>query len=321
LLEPLVTVAVPTLGGSAPLEECLDALERQTLAGADVVVIDNSGAQRVALRAGIRIIRNDRNVGYGAAANQAWLSSNSPYCAVINDDAMAAPGWLAALVAALEAHPRAGMAASQVRLADTGLLDSAGMVIARDGSSKQRAHREVESPAAGEVLIPSGSAAMFRREVIDQTGGFDPDFFLYCEDTDLGLRAQQLGWRCIYVPEAAVEHRYSATAGAASPLKAYLVERNRLRLVVRNFPYSWLWRVPFYSAARYWHHFQGMRRGEGKAAAFAASGQPAWKLAWYVVKAHLALLAELRRLLRERSPVPAALLERWSIPVKEVAAH
>ena len=61
-------------------------------------------------------------------------------------------------------------------------------------------------------------------------------FFLYCEDTDLGLRARWAGWKCLYVPEAVVEHHYSHSAGGASPLKAYYVERNRLFVLVKNFP-------------------------------------------------------------------------------------
>lgn len=318
---PVVTVAVPTLRAGAALESCVRALQRQTLSGTDIVVVDNSGAERAPAMDGVRLIRNVSNVGYGAAANQAWRSSNSRFCAVINDDAVASPGWLECLVAALESDPRAGMAASQVRLADEDTLDSAGMVIAADGSSQQRAHRGRQSPPAGEALLPSGSAAIYRRELIQQTGGFDEDFFLYCEDTDLGLRAQRLGWSCFYVPEAIVDHHYSATAGAASPLKAYLVERNRLRLVVRNFPFPWLLRVPFASLARYFWHLASLSSGRGKAADFAASGEAPGKLVWYVVKAHLALLKDLPRLLHQRAPVSSALLRRHSISLREVAGH
>ena len=87
-----------------------------------------------------------------------------------------------------------------------------------------------------EVLLPSGSAALYRRAMLDEIGGFDDDFFLYCEDTDLGLRARWAGWKCLYVPGAVVEHHYSHSAGRASPLKAYYVERNRLFVLVKNFP-------------------------------------------------------------------------------------
>jgi len=54
--------------------------------------------------------------------------------------------------------------------------------------------------------------------MLDEIGGFDESFFLYCEDTDLGLRARWAGWGCRYVPGAMVHHRYSHSAGRATPL-------------------------------------------------------------------------------------------------------
>ncbi len=89
-----------------------------------------------------------------------------------------------------------------------------------------------------EALFPSGSAALYRRKMLEEIGGFDDEFFLYCEDTDLGLRALWAGWKCFYVADAIVEHRYSHSAGRASALKAYLVERNRLYVAIEEFPCS-----------------------------------------------------------------------------------
>ena len=146
--------------------------------------------------------------------------------------------WLAELVSALESRPDAGMCASQVRLFGEPRLDSAGMQMAGDGSSKQRGHGRLpeDFPVLEEVLMPSGSSALYRRSMLEEIGGFDDDFFLYCEDTDLGLRARWAGWKCLYVPQAVVEHHYSHSAGRASPVKAYYVERNRLFVLVKNFP-------------------------------------------------------------------------------------
>ena len=130
------------------------------------------------------------------------------------------------------------MGASRVLLAGRGVLDSAGMLICADGSSKQRGHGEPPElyREVDEVLFPSGSAAIYRRQMLEDIGGFDERFFLYCEDTDLGLRARWAGWKCLYIPSAVVEHRYSHSSGGASPLKAYYVERNRLLVVMKNFP-------------------------------------------------------------------------------------
>src|SRR5689334_21572612 len=145
------------------------------------------------------------------------------------------------------------MCASQVRLYGENQLDSAGMLIAGDGSSKQRGHlspsKSFSEPE--EVLLPSASAAMYRRAMLDQAGWFDDDFSMYCEDTDLGLRGRWAGWKCLYAPDAVVEHRYSHSAGRASPLKAYYVERNRLFVLVKNFPTVTLLRAPFVAFARY----------------------------------------------------------------------
>ncbi len=325
-------MAVPTLASGDALADCLRSLESQTFGDFEVVVIDNSGGGRAQISSGrVRAIANPRNVGFGAAVNQALRASQAPYLATLNDDAMADPRWLEALVASAEAEPRAGMFASQVRLS-AAALDSAGMLIAADGSSKQRGHGEPPAAfgEACEVLCPSGSAALYRRAMLDQIGAFDESFFLYCEDTDLGLRARWAGWECRYVPGAIVEHRYSHSAGAASLLKAYYVERNRLFTVVKNFPLRALLRAPGAALARYFWHTMSLFSGRGKASEFRASGRsPAW-LPLLALRAHAAALLSLPRLLRERRRIVRSrriaasqfeeLLARHAIRVRQVAA-
>jgi GT2 family glycosyltransferase len=178
------------------------------------------------------------------------------------------------------------------------------MLISGDGSSKQRGHLAApeEFARTEEVLLPSGSAALYRREMLDQTGGFDDDFFLYCEDTDLGLRGRWAGWRCVYVPDAVVEHRYSHSAGRVSALKAYYVERNRLFLAIKNFPLGDLMKGPFVAVTRYVWHLIYMLRGQGAAAGYREGGS-GLDLAWFVIKAHLAAFMSLPSLLRKRRAI------------------
>src|SRR5580658_3365619 len=298
-VHPTVTVVVPTLRADETLVECLASLERQTFSDFEVIVVDNSGRSVAKSGGRVRVIANHRNVGFGAAVNQAFNASAAPYLAVLNDDAAAHPGWLEALLRAMEPRPDVGMCASQVRHASDGSLDSAGMLLCLDGSSKQRGH--LESPASyrhkEEALLPSGSAAIYRREMLEEIGLFDESFFLYCEDTDLGLRARWAGWGCLYVPDAIVEHRYSHSAGKASALKAYYVERNRLFLAVKNLPWPDLLSAPFYTLARYFWHVVYAFQGRGKAADFqGAAGQ----LPIIVLRAHLALLARFPALWKAR---------------------
>lgn len=275
-----------------------------------MIVIDNSGqglVRRNNLAPEARIIENARNAGFGGAINQGLRASTAPYLATLNDDAAPHPRWLESLVAALEKRPDAGMAASQVRLFGEDRLDSAGMLMARDGSSKQRGHGRTpdDFPVPEETLFPAGSAALYRRRMLDEIGGFDDLFFLYCEDTDLGLRARWAGWKCLYVPDAVVEHHYSHSAGGASPVKAYYVERNRLFVLAKNFPARMLWAAPFASLARYFWHAWYILQGRGSAARFRAEGNAGPRMAWYVLRAHAALLGNLGRLLRQRREIRA----------------
>jgi GT2 family glycosyltransferase len=251
------------------------------------------------------VIENAHNAGFGGAINQGWRASAAPYLATLNDDAVVCEDWLNNLLEAMERRPDVGMCASQVRFFGEDRLDSAGMSIARDGSSKQRGHgRPPEDfPVAEETLFPSGSAALYRRALLEETGGFDASFFLYCEDTDLGLRARWAGWKCLYVPSAVVEHHYSHSAGRASPVKAYYVERNRLFLLVKNFPAGMLLAAPFAALARYLWHIWYLLQGRGSAARFRAEGNAGPRMLWYVLRAHAALLWALPRLLRQRRQI------------------
>jgi GT2 family glycosyltransferase len=331
-------VAVPTLVAGAALAECLRSLEAQTFDAFEIVVIDNSGSSQVqASGERTRVITNTRNVGFGSAVNQAARASSTPYLATLNDDAVAHPQWLEQLVESAETNPRVGMFASQVRLPGGGessaapVLDSAGMLIAADGTGKQRGHLQPPSQFedARESLFPSGSAALYRRAMLDQIGLFDETFFIYCEDVDLGLRARWAGWECLYVPGAVVDHRYSESAGRASPLKAYYVERNRLFTVIKNFPLGMLVRAPFASIARYLWHVISLDTGKGKTVEFRQAGHSFALLPFLVLRAHVAALLRLPRLLVERRRIRASrtidaieftgLLQRHAIAVRRVA--
>ena len=328
-------MAIATLAADSTLTDCLRSLEEQTIDDFEVVVVDNSGEGRAreavgACRRAI-LVENPTNVGFGAAINQVYRSSGAPFLATLNDDAVADPKWLEALLTQIQSRADIGMCASQVRLADpAGRLDSAGMLIARDGSSKQRGHGESpEKFSRGcEVMAASGSAAIYRRDMLEEIGLFDESFFLYCEDTDLGLRARWAAWECRYVPEALVTHGYSHSAGKASRLKAYHVERNRLFLVVKNFPAAQAFASVFFAGLRYFWHLVSVGKGKGKAAEFRNEGGGLLELAAIVVRAHLAAIGALPRLLRERRRIRRRLVPRqfrrmlasYSIAVREVAA-
>jgi len=136
-------------------------------------------------------------------------------------------------------HPRVGSVAAQMRFADRRhLLNSAGLELDRLGVAADRLVgtplAELRESAPYEVFGATGGAAIFRRQMLDQVGGFDESFFAFFEDADLAWRAQAHGWRALYAPEAVVYHHHSATAQHGSPAKLYLVGRNRVRTLAKN---------------------------------------------------------------------------------------
>ena len=329
-VSPAITVVVPTLAAGETLTECIEALQKQSFSDFEVVVVDNSGKGLVRGGGLVKVIANEKNVGFGAAINQAFRQSNAPFLAALNDDATPHREWLEALLKGIESRRDVGMCASRIRLAGDGRLDSAGMLMCADGSSKQRGHMDSPEKYARsqEALFPSGCAALYRREMLVEIGLFDESFFLYCEDTDLGLRARWAGWECLYVPEAVVEHRYSHSAGRASGMKAYYVERNRLFVTVKNFPLGMLFMAPFHSLARYCWHAYYASRGRGAAARFKDDGNSTRQLGHYVFRAHIEVVRNWRRLWNQRRQMKrrltskqfSRLIRRFSISARQVAA-
>src|SRR5712692_1650918 len=163
---PLVTVIIPTLEGGENLRDCLAGLHSQTFTDFEITVVDNSGqgmAARVASAQEVRLIENRENVGFGAAVNQGIEASSAQFICTLNDDAVADPRWLEELVGTCRADAAVGMCASEIRLAESpDRLDSAGMQVYLDGSSKQRGWRApaVAFATKEDVLFPSACAAL-----------------------------------------------------------------------------------------------------------------------------------------------------------------
>lgn len=135
--------------------------------------------------------------------------------------------------------------------------------------------------------------------MLDEIGLLDESFFAYGEDVDLGLRARWAGWTCYYVPTAVVYHKYSATTGAYSPRKAFLVERNRFWILMKNFPWRDILVSTWWTAYRYGMHLKGAVTGQG-ASGRLAGHFPVWRLFLMTLSAEAAGLAGIPRLLKYR---------------------
>ena len=180
------------------------------------------------------------------------------------------PGWLAELVAALDADPGAGSAASKLRmLREPGVLDGAGDLVTWYGATWRRGHGEPDRgqyDEPGVVASPCAGAALYRRAALEEVGGFDERFFAYLEDADWGLRAQLAGWPCRWVPTAVAYHLGGATSRRMGDLETELIARNTLALVLKSFPAARLalW-SPLIVATRSGRSARRSRRGSWRA--------------------------------------------------------
>ena len=275
---PLSSVIVVNWNGKEYLKDCLASLRLQTFRDFEIVLVDNGSTdgsiesvQSLFPKLG-SILRHSRNLGFAEGNNTGIRIARGKYIALLNNDAQADAHWLEELMHTAEEDRQVGMWASKIYLQGLPqIIDNVGHLIYPDGLNRGRGRLEKDQgqyDQKEEILFPSGCAALYRREMLEEIGLFDEDFFAYGDDTDIGLRGRLAGWKCLYVPTAIVYHRYSQSSGAYSPLKAFYVERNRVWIAVKYFPLSILFKSPFYTLWRLLLQGYGALTGRGAAGKF-----------------------------------------------------
>jgi GT2 family glycosyltransferase len=334
-----VSVVIINWNGREYLRSCLQALDKQTFDDFEAIVVDNGSTDgsiemvkgsNLGIR--LRVIENGRNLGFCAANNRGFAASRSPFIAMLNNDAEPEPGWLEALVGCFRGRPDVGMAASKILVwEDPRRIDKCGHLIYLDGQNRGRGSGEIDRgqyDRLEECSWPDGCAAMFRREVIEQIGGMDEDLFVFGDDSEFGLRARIAGWKCLYVPGAVVRHHRGGAVGVASVRRLYLIERNRVLLALKLFPWSLLWRNAAYYLLRVVAGMVAAARRRGEIAKYRGI-RGKLRAVYALVKGDLVALWMAPRTLRKRREVrriakltPGQVKElilQYRIPLRELS--
>jgi GT2 family glycosyltransferase len=233
---PRATVIIVNYEGRGKLKRCLEALAADPVPPFHTIVIDNASRDgswdEAEGRAGVRLVRNSENVGFGRACNHGATLTTTPYLVFLNFDSEPAPGWLEALVETAESDDEIGAVQGVVLLPD-GSVNTAGSRVHFLGFSWAPAG---EDPGADVPTAPitagSGACLLVRRSAFDQVGGFWDEFFLYCEDTDLSWRMRLAGYQLVTCFRARTVHDYEFTRNRD---KMFHLERNRLLMVGANY--------------------------------------------------------------------------------------
>jgi GT2 family glycosyltransferase len=283
---PQISVIVVNWNRGELLRSCLQSLSAQRNApNFEVLVVDNGSTDaslhllaelKQSLNFPLQIIENTTNLGFCAANNQGIHLARGEWIALLNNDAEAHHGWLAAMRDAISDLTDYGMVACKILVyEDHRKIDKAGHLIYLDGQNRGRGSGQIDYgqfDRMEDVLWPDGCAAMYRASMIRTIGGFDEDLFAYGDDAELGLRARIAGWKCLYVPEAVVFHRRGSTLGLLSSRRLELIERNRILLALKHFPPSLLALNGFYWGLRVTAGLWAAARGRGEAGRFRGTG-------------------------------------------------
>ncbi len=250
--KPAISVVVPTHAGSAQwLPECLEAIAELRGPVPEVLLVIDGPAPEIKslireLLPAARQLQLPRNRGFAEAASAGLRTARGELVALLNDDAVPDPDWLEAITSAAARHLDAGFFASRVlQHGAPQLIDSAGHGLCRWGEAFHIGADAEDGPRFDLerwVFGAPACAAVYRRALIEDCGGFDTAMEAYLEDVDLSLRAQLLGFPCLYVADARVRHRGSSSYGFGngSSRARQLAARNRIRLLLRSMPASTL---------------------------------------------------------------------------------
>ena len=233
------------------LLHCIDSiLQKKGSIPMEIIVIDNGSRDRSGEEVkrqfpGLRLIENGRNLGFAKAVNQGLRVSSGRYLLLLNPDTQLREGAIEKLVSFMESHAEAGVAGAQLLNGDGSKQNSIANFpslttellnknLLRRLFPKKFPGKEKDYPEPIEVDSVIGACMMVRRDVLDQVGLLDEDYFLFLEETDWCYRIKRTGWRIYHVPQAEVYHFQGKSAEAVKKEARVEFYRSRYHFFKKN---------------------------------------------------------------------------------------
>lgn len=246
---PKASIVIVNYNGKHLTVECLKSLENQDLKDFEIIVVDNNSSdnslyeiqkfvEKSTIAPCVKVIPLHRNTGFTGGNLEGLRHAKGEYIALLNNDTEADKGWLEELVKAMDSYPEVGICASKMVVYGKDIIDSAGdgYTTSLKGFKRGEGERVERFNQSEYIFGACAGAALYKREVIKETGFFDEDFFLIHEDTDLNFRTQLAGWKVLYVPTAVVYHKVRSSIGHMSDTAIYYTLRNSEFVRIKNIP-------------------------------------------------------------------------------------
>ncbi|MCK5491011.1 MAG: glycosyltransferase family 2 protein [Candidatus Pacebacteria bacterium] len=227
--------------------ECIESLKKINYNNYKIIVVDNGSEKESILKIekqyfDLCIIKNENNLGFAGGNNigiKYAINNNADYVLLINNDTIVDENFLTELVEVGETDEKNGLLGSKIYFhSEKNLIWSAGGKV--NWLKNKGTHIGLDEIDDGqydeikEVDYLTGCCLLIKREVIEKIGVLEEDYFLYYEDTDFSLRAQNVGYKCIYVPASKIYHKISRSTKPGSASYIYYHVRNGLVMAKRT---------------------------------------------------------------------------------------
>lgn len=248
-------VVIPNWNGKGLLKDCLNSLYRQSFKDFEIILVDNGssdGSIKYTLEnyPQVRIIRLNKNYGFARAINEGVKNSLSEYVVFLNNDTSVDKDWLKNLIQCADFHPEVISVNSRIlNFTDRKKIDGVGILINEVGQARSIGWNEKDSgqyETEQYIFGATGGASLFRRLDFIKMGMFDEKYFMYSEEVDFAFRAQFLGFKSVYCPQAFVYHKHKSTAKKMPQYIEYWQFKNMTQTIIKDFPTAiilknWRW--------------------------------------------------------------------------------
>lgn len=244
---PFVSVIVLNWNGREDLEKCLQSLVRQDYPKYEIVIVDNASTdgsvELVEKYPQVRIVVNDKNLGFAEGNNVGIKESRGEIVALLNNDIVADKRWISELVKTIGEDQAIGLVGGIVYSSsgEKEIWSTGGRIDLLTGYT-WHSRKNTSRDLIEDIDYIPACAIVARRETIRKIGYLDKEYFIYSEDVEWGINTKRVGLKIILNPEARVWHNPSSTMSKLPLRRYYYLTRNRIRLIIRNFPLRY---VPF----------------------------------------------------------------------------
>jgi hypothetical protein len=263
MIDPRVVVLILSYNGKPLLNDSVGSYLGSDYGNFTVTVIDNGSSDGTAeyVRkefSAVHVLRTEKNLGYSGGFNlgldHAFREKKADYVLVSNNDVKADARALRELVKVAVTDDRIGFVTGKVFYYDQpSILQTVGKKedpVRWNGGAVGRNEKDAgQYDQVAELPFSDDIFTLVSKKLYDEVGGYDPEFFLQCEEFDWQARAKNAGYRIFYTPHAKIWHKESMTIGKSSPLKAYYDARNPMIVIMKYKP-------PSYFRRYFWLHFR-----------------------------------------------------------------